>query len=87
MKTHLEHLTDVIDGVSDAHLGPHGASMTSVVSDTECRLTVVKGDWSVTETISLRGMPLSLQEEYVHCCVHTLASILLDHLYPDGRRG
>lgn len=78
----LKALTEEAQGVAEAHLKPLGVTLTvkpyadGVVLDARDAKEVHQ------EHLSLKGMPESVQGEYVHCRVHALAAKLIARRYP-----
>jgi hypothetical protein len=78
----VESIEDEISGVANAHITPHGAQYTTVMTEEGVLITVHHGKWSASQFTRLRGLPANHQGELIHCATHALAMTLITHLHP-----
>ena len=79
----MSTLIEEAQGVLDAHLTPHGATIRAEERDTDSLyITVAVGGKTFDETILVAGMPAEVKGEYVHCRAHALAARVLAYMHP-----
>lgn len=74
---------EIANSVAKDHLEPHGAVFTIECIDAGTyyvSFTVDKEYFS--KSVYIKNMPEKICKEYMHCCIHELAAMLLRKLYP-----
>ena len=75
-------IENIIQGVAEAHLTPHGVSVTTTMSETGVLLVASKKGWSCSRYIRIGGLSADIQSEVAHCAAHALALEFLTHEHP-----
>lgn len=74
---------EIANSVAKDHLEPHGAVFAIEYIDVGTyyiNFTVGKEQFS--KSVYIKNMPEEICKEYMHCCIHELAAMLLRRLYP-----
>lgn len=77
----VESIKDDIEGVAGAHITPHGATYTTVFNREGVLVTVSFEKWSFSHYTRLTSVPEAVQGDLIHCAVHYVSLVLLQHIY------
>lgn len=74
---------EIAKNVAKDHLEPHGAVFTiECIDDSTYYISFTVEKEYFSKSVYIKNMPEEICKEYMHCCIHELAAMLLRKLYP-----